>query len=62
MNVNFRDKNFVITTFFRDYLGATAPAWTIHVVALPTILIHMVLGACKREEKRIEITLSHFKF
>ena len=38
MNVNFRDKNFVITMFFRDYLHAAAPAWTIHVVAPPTII------------------------
>ena len=38
MNVNFRDKNFVITMFFHDYLRATAPAWTIHIVAPPTII------------------------
>ena len=31
LNVNFRDKNFVITTFFHDYCRA-APAQTIHVV------------------------------
>ena len=31
MNVNFRDKNFVIATFFRDYLRAAAPSRTIHV-------------------------------
>ena len=63
MNVYFRDKNFVIAMFFRDYLRAAAPARTIHVVALPTILIatHGV-GACTREEKRIEITLSRFEF
>ena len=40
------DKNFVIATFFRDYLRATAPARTIHVVAPPTILTRGV-GACK---------------
>ena len=58
MNVNFRDKNFMIATFFRDYLRATAPTWTIHVVALLTCGI----GACNCEEKRIAITLSHFEF
>ena len=60
MIVNFRDKNFVIATFFRDYLRAAAPERTI---PLPTILIatHGV-GACKRKEKRIEITLSRFEF
>ena len=63
MNVNFRDKNFVIATFFeiRDYLCATAPARTSHVVAPPTILTHGI-GACKCEEKQIEIMLSHFEF
>ena len=40
--VNFHDKNFVIATFFRDYLRATAPTLTIHVVAPPTILTHGV--------------------
>ena len=38
LNVNFRDKNFVIVTFFRDYRCFAAPTWTIHVVALPTNL------------------------
>jgi hypothetical protein len=37
MNENFRDKNFVIATFFRDYCRAAAPVRTIHVVAPPTI-------------------------
>ena len=50
MNVNFRDKNFVIATFFLDYLHAAMPARTIHVVVPPTILTHGV-GACKCEEK-----------
>ena len=48
MNVNFRDKNFVMATFFRDYLCAVAPAWTIHIVAQPTILTRGI-GACKRK-------------
>ena len=61
MNVNFRDKIFVIAKFFRDYLYAAAPALTIHVVILPTILTRGI-GACKYEEKRIEITLIRFKF
>ena len=39
-NVNFRDKNFVITRFFCDYLCAAAPVRTIHVVAPPIILTH----------------------
>ena len=34
---NFRDKNFVIATFFRDYHCAAASVRTIHIVALPTI-------------------------
>ena len=38
MHVNFRDKNFMITMFFCDYLRAMAPAQTIHVVAPPKIL------------------------
>ena len=37
MNVNLRDKNFVIATFFRDYRHAAAPARTIHIVAPPII-------------------------
>ena len=56
MNVNFRDKNFVIATFF-----VTTSAQTIHVVAPPTILTRGI-GACKCEEKQIEITLSRFEF
>ena len=40
-NVNFRDKNFVITRFFHDYLCAAAPVRTIHVVAPPIILTHV---------------------
>ena len=48
VNVNFRDKNFVIATFFRDYLRTAAPSRTIHVVAPPTILTCGV-GACKRK-------------
>ena len=61
MNVNFHDKNFVIAKFFRDYLSAAAPALTIHVVVPPTILTRGI-GACKCEEKQIEITLSRFEF
>ena len=34
--------------FFRAYFHAAAPAWTIHIVALPTILTHGI-GACKRK-------------
>ena len=53
MNVNFRDKNFVIATFFRDYRHAAAPARTVHVVAPPTIFTRGVgLEVCKCEEKR----------
>ena len=52
MNVKFRDKNFVIAKFFHDYLRTTAPALTIHVVARPTILTHVVLGlVLKCEDK-----------
>ena len=37
MKENFRDKNFVIATFFRDYRRAATPVRTIiHVGALPT--------------------------
>ena len=63
MNVNFRDKNFVIAKFFCDYLGAAAPALTIHIVAPPTVLTRGV-GACtcKCEEKKIKISLSRFEF
>ena len=50
MNANFRDKNFVIATFFRDYLLAAAPTLTIHVVAPPTILTRGV-GARKRNSR-----------
>ena len=49
-NHNFLDKNFMIATFFRDYLCATESARTIHIVALPIILTCDV-GACKCEEK-----------
>ena len=40
INVNFRDKNFMITKFFRDYCHAVAPVQssTIHIVVPPTIL------------------------
>ena len=38
MNVNFRDKCFMIAKLFRDYCHTTVPAWTVHVVALPIIL------------------------
>ena len=49
MNVNFRDKIFVIATFFRDYRRAR----TSHVVAPPTILTRGVgLDVCKCEKKR----------
>ncbi len=37
MNENFRDKKFVIATFFRDYHRTAAPVRTIHIVAPPTI-------------------------
>jgi hypothetical protein len=37
MNENFRDKNFVIATFFRDYRRTAAPVRTIYIVAPPTI-------------------------
>jgi hypothetical protein len=37
INENFRDKNFVIATFFRDYRRVAARVRTIHVVAPPTI-------------------------
>ena len=57
MNVNFRNKYFVIATFF----FVITSAGTIHVIALPTILTRGI-GACKCEEKRIEITLGHFEF
>ena len=61
MNVNFRDKNFVIAKLFRDYLRAMAPTLTINVVTPPTVLTRGV-GACKCEEKRIEVMLSRFEF
>ena len=61
MNVNFRDKNFVIATFFHDHLHAVAPAQTIHVVTPPTILT-CGIEACKCEEKQIKISLSRFEF
>ena len=42
---NFRDKNFVIATFFRDYHRAAASVRpTIHVVAPPTIARGSALG------------------
>ena len=50
MNVNFRDKNFMMATFIRDYLRAVVPMRTIHV-ALPTILTRGI-GACKRKTNR----------
>ena len=34
---NFRDKKFMITTFFRDYHRAAAPVWTTHIVTPPTM-------------------------
>ena len=37
MNVNFRDKNFMMATFFHDYCGAHMDM-TIHINALLTIL------------------------
>ena len=37
INETFRDKNFVIATFFRDYRHGAAPVRTVHVVASPTI-------------------------
>ena len=41
---NFRDKNFVIATFFREYRRAASPMRTIHVVAPPTIARGSALG------------------
>ena len=41
---NFRNKNFMIATFFRDYRRAAAPVRTIHVVAPPTIARGSALG------------------
>ena len=38
MNINFRDKNFVITMFFCDYLRAAMPVQTIPIVTPPTII------------------------
>ena len=35
---NFLDKNFMIATFFCDYLRAVVSAQTIHVVTPPIIL------------------------
>ena len=55
MNVKFRDKIFMIATFF-----VITSTWTIHV-APPTILTRGI-GARKCEEKRIEIMLSRFEF
>ena len=40
MNINFHDKNFVITRFFHDYLCAVAPVQTIHIVTPSIILTH----------------------
>ena len=40
----FRDKNFVIATFFRGYYHAAASVRTIHVVAPPTIARGSALG------------------
>ena len=37
MNENFRDKNFMIATFFREYRHAAAPVQTVHVVTPPII-------------------------
>ena len=42
---SFRDKNFVITTFFHDYHHAAAPMRTIlNVIAPPTISRGSALG------------------
>ena len=38
LNVNFRDKNFVIATLFHDYRRFAAPTRTSHIVAPPTNL------------------------
>ena len=46
MNVNFRDKNFVIANFFRDY------ALTIHVVAPPSSNVALGLVSVKRNESK----------
>ena len=58
MNVNFRDKNFMIAI---NVSFVITSARTIHVVAPPTVLTRGI-GACKCEEKRIEIMLSYFEF
>ena len=51
MNVNFRDKNFMIASFFRDYHCATVPVQTVHIVTLPTILTRGVgLEVCKNPD------------
>ena len=52
MNENFRDKNFVIATFFREYHRAAATMRTvhIHVVAPPIIArVYSVSGFNKRK-------------
>ena len=41
---NFRDKIFVIATFFHDYHRAAASVWTIHVIATSTIACGSALG------------------
>jgi hypothetical protein len=46
MNENFRDKNFVIATFFRDYRRVAAPVRTIYVIAPPTIARGAWLAFC----------------
>ena len=55
---NFRDKNFVIATFLRDYNHATAPMQTIHVVAPPTIAHGLALSV--KRKKLIQAFLSAF--
>ena len=52
---NFRDKNFVITTFFRDYHCAAAPVWTIHVIAPPTIAARHRASTVHANVKRKEL-------
>ena len=51
MNVNFRDKNFMIAKFFRDYLRTAAPALTL---SLRPQFLHVVLGlvSVKRNESK----------
>ena len=62
---NFRDKNFVIATFFRDYCRAAAPVRIIHVVAPPTIARGLALGkysAGNMKRKKLDKTYVGLSF